>query len=64
MREAEVDPAESTVLVVLDASVISLVPSSASATWRITPTSPWPTSTPAQCTVALPSTWICTRAAQ
>ena len=35
------------------ASATSSVPSSVRATWRITPTTPWPTSAAAECTTAL-----------
>ena len=52
MREAEADPAESTVAVVCGASVTSSSSSSVRATWAITPTTPWPTSAAAQCTSA------------
>ena len=60
---ADADPAESTVAVECGASVISSVPSSVLATWRITFATPWPTSAAAQWTSALPSAARRTRAA-
>ena len=50
--------------VVPEASATSSMPSSVRATWRITPSTPWPTSAAAQCTTAVPSSRSCTRAAQ
>ena len=64
MRDADVEPAEPTVDVVQGASVTASVPSSVRATWRMTSSTPCPTSAAAQCTTALPSAASCTRAAQ
>ena len=63
-RDAEVEPAESTVAVDGGASRTSSIPSSVRATWRITFETPWPTSAAAQCTSAEPSASSRTRAAQ
>jgi hypothetical protein len=63
IREADVDPDEPTDAVVPEASSTSSEPSSVRATWRITLSTPWPTSAAAQCTTARPSAESCTRAA-
>ena len=63
IRDADAEPAEPTVAVVCGASTTSFVPSSVLATWRITFTTPCPTSAAAQCTSALPSSCNFTRAA-
>ena len=47
-RDAEAEPADSTIAVPAVATVTSSRPSSVRATWRITPETPWPTSAAAQ----------------
>ena len=48
MRDADAEPAEPTAAVVCGARATSSVPSSVRATWRMTPTTPWPTSAAAR----------------